>query len=123
ADDDDKSPTVTFQPPTDEEIDPRAATHIEIAPGPATPIDSVDIVGGTSPDSSPPEESQPAATPAAADSSVRETGPQIPIADRPSGEESGIYCKVCKAVFSPDVYAVEHAEHDQGLASGDLDKK
>ncbi|MBI5071891.1 LysM peptidoglycan-binding domain-containing protein [Candidatus Falkowbacteria bacterium] len=36
---------------------------------------------------------------------------------------STIYCKVCKAVFSPDVYAAEHAEHDQGLASGDSDKK
>ncbi len=42
---DDDNPTVTFQPPTDEEIDPRAATHIEMNPGPAMVVDSVDIEG------------------------------------------------------------------------------
>jgi hypothetical protein len=113
ADDDDKNPTVTFQPPTGEEIDPRAATYLEIAPGPTTPIDSVDIVGGASSGSSPPEELQPAATPAP-ESPTSEAGES----SSPSCEPGEVYCKKCKQGFPVDVYAAEHAGHDEGLTSG-----
>ncbi|MBU1146560.1 LysM peptidoglycan-binding domain-containing protein [Patescibacteria group bacterium] len=47
--------------------------------------------------------------------SPRETGPQIPIADRPSHEESGFYCTVCFKSFSAEEYARDHAAHNTGL--------
>ncbi|MFH2136312.1 MAG: hypothetical protein ABII19_01600 [Patescibacteria group bacterium] len=47
--------------------------------------------------------------------SPRETGPQIPIADRPSHEENGFYCTVCFKSFSAEEYARDHAAHNTGL--------
>lgn len=44
-----------------------------------------------------------------------ETGPHIPVADRPSHEESEFYCNVCRRAVSAEEYAWEHATHDTGL--------
>ena len=105
--------TAAFRPPPGEEIDPRAATHVEINPGPATSVESVDIVGATSLGSSPPEEPQPTATPVLGQP-VHETGPHIPVADKPiPHSESSFWCSLCKR----DVPMDQMEEH-QGLHCG-----
>lgn len=124
---DDDNPTVAFPPPPGEDADPRAITGIEIAPGPTHEVGSVDIVGerplepsrepaAASKDATPAPTGASSELPQTADGTgPHETGPQIPIADKPSHEESGFYCSVHHRTYSAEEYARDHAAHDEGL--------
>lgn len=116
----DDEPTVVLPLPPEGGVDPSGITHLD-APGsePAAPAEICTVfctecgLEGTL------DEIEKHQAEAHGATAPGDTGPQIPVADKPSHEESGIYCTTCKRAFSAAEYAVDHAGHDRGLTEPD----
>jgi hypothetical protein len=117
---DDDSPTAVVLPePPEGGVDPSATTYVD-APGsePAMdvskclcPVCNHEVLFGKL------DEHLAQAHPEhGASHDAGQTGPQIPVADQPSHEESGFYCATCHRVVSAEEYAANHAAHDKKLS-------
>jgi LysM repeat protein len=115
---DDDLPTVVLPQPPEGDVDPSAITHVT-APGSEPAMDVSKClcpICGNEVQFGKLEEHIAQAHPESIVShDAGQTGPQIPIADKPSHEESGMYCARCKKLVTPEQYAANHAAHDEGL--------